>query len=76
MIKDSVRLRRIGSRRRFAFDLPQVQVLKDFFHELIVLDERDNAIEPRHLEHTNGLIRLRRVDFLNQARPVLTEFFG
>jgi len=34
MIKVSV-----GGRRRFVFDIPQTQMFKDLFHELLIIDQ-------------------------------------
>jgi len=54
-------------------DIPQGQVFEDLFHELFILDERDNTHRSRALRVQQGI---NIIDFLYQARPVLTEFFG
>jgi hypothetical protein len=65
--------RAMRSRRRFALDPPQAQVFEDLFDELFILDERDNPHRARALR-AHQWINI--IDFLYQARPVLTEFFG
>ena len=67
------RMYHISSRSWFALDIPQGQVFEDLFHELFILDERDNTHRSLALRAQQGI---NIIDFLYQARPVLTEFFG